>query len=89
MYWRNGLTASAKAILKQKRRDEKIRKLSTPHGWFAWYPVTVEVTEDQHQVKAWLVRVAREATWAQYIHSWSMFRGWHDVLVTEFKYWRL
>lgn len=38
------------------------------HKWFAWYPVVVGTTEDQHYIKAWLTIVERRATYVSMIY---------------------
>ncbi len=49
MKWKNGLT-----------EEEKINRKQEWHKWFAWYPVTVRVTEDKHKIKCWLETVQRK-----------------------------
>jgi len=47
MIWKNGLS---------------VRGWENWHRWFAWYPVTVGETEDNHKIKAWLCFVERKLT---------------------------
>ncbi len=49
MKWKNGLT-----------EEEKIDRKQKWHKWFAWYPVTVRVTEDKHKIRCWLENVQRK-----------------------------
>jgi hypothetical protein len=55
MKWINGLTSDAKWKIKKNR-------LENWHKWFAWYPVTIEITEDGHKVKVWWEKLWRIGT---------------------------
>ena len=43
MIWRDGLT-----------NEEKLRRKKNWHKWFAWFPVTIGVSNDHHKFKCWL-----------------------------------
>lgn len=52
MIWKNGLTWAGEKALKSRW-----------HIWFAWYPVVVGITEDNHYIKAWLQNIERKGEW--------------------------
>ena len=56
MKWVDGLTWERKAQIK-----------SSWQPWFAWYPVRIGTTNDQHKIYMWLQRVFRKGT---YIPGW-------------------
>jgi hypothetical protein len=59
MKYIDGLTYRGRQRKNQKERAPKTEW----HKWFAWYPVTVSVTSEQRQVKAWLICVMRKEQW--------------------------
>jgi hypothetical protein len=61
MKWINGLTF-----------QEKIRRKSLWHEWYAWFPVRVGVTKDGHGIYAWLETVMRKGTY----HCWGYDCHW-------------
>lgn len=52
MIWKNGLTWAGEKAAKGKW-----------HRWFAWHPVVVGFTEDDHCIKAWLQYIERKGEW--------------------------
>jgi hypothetical protein len=60
MKWVNGYTY-----------EVKIRRKEQWHKWFAWYPVTVEITSEGRQIKAWLQHIMRKGT-----HFGSSWEQW-------------
>jgi len=48
MIWKNGPTWE-----EYKKQNLKW------HKWFAWHPVVVGITQDQHKIKAWLQYIER------------------------------
>jgi hypothetical protein len=55
MKWINGLD-----------KDEKISRKQEWHRWFAWFPVTVDLTNDGHKIKIWLGYVERKGVYNHY-----------------------
>jgi hypothetical protein len=53
MIWENGLTWEGEKVKKEKW-----------HKWFAWYPVIIGKTEDEHHIKAWLQYIERQGKYA-------------------------
>lgn len=64
MIWVNGLIYE----YKKKKKEQW-------HKWFAWYPVVIRITEDHHEVKAWLQYVERigrfHSTWDECYWIWN------------------
>lgn len=59
MIWVNGYT-----------RVEKIRLKGQWHKWFAWFPVTVGLTNEQRKIKVWLQYVERKGEYNAYYKPW-------------------
>ena len=55
MKWVNGLTNSGKYY---KNKNIQLKK-ELFNIWFAWYPVNVKDTNDNHKIMAWLEKVYR------------------------------
>lgn len=51
---------SNKLTREEQNRLERER-LSKWHNWFAWFPVTVDYTENNRKIKVWLQPVWRKA----------------------------
>jgi hypothetical protein len=71
MKWKNGLTT-----------EERIRRMENWHSWFAWFPVVIGVTDDQHYIKAWLTHVERKGTfvchWMEAFWTYEYREGGHN-----------
>ena len=64
MRWVNGLTWEAYCEQRQNW-----------HRWFAWFPVVVRITDDGHNVRAWMEYVERSSTY-QLLGGWAGCGGW-------------
>jgi len=66
MKWINGYTWQERCRLKYTRKSEW-------HKWFAWYPVTIKLTEEKRKVKIWLETIERKGDYYSDIASsfWS------------------
>jgi len=61
MKWVNGLTKERRLEFWNERISAKAEKRKKWARWFAWRPVTVGMTSDQHKIKIWLQYVERSA----------------------------
>ena len=56
---------------KYETEEQRRKRLSKPHLWFAWYPVEL----DEDNTKVWLEKVTRKKNFIKglYTYSWSNY----------------
>jgi hypothetical protein len=53
--------------------EEKVRRKEKWHLWFAWYPVTVGITDQQREIRIWWSEVECKGT---YYGGFDAFWDW-------------
>jgi hypothetical protein len=62
-----------KRRLKKLAEDERVRKLSEPHTWFAWYPIRID-----ENTLVWFEHVTRWAD-TQFVYNDVWDEGWKVI----------